>query len=125
MEAGSRTMGHVVASESSRAGRQCPEPWDTWQRWSLPGQGGGVWSREARGRAGALPSREAGFGVVGYVAIRPAHCLGLKSLCGGIQSAGYRQLLVRQNNRTCQVKKYLNSSCQLYNQYFKLISNIE
>jgi hypothetical protein len=43
-------------------------PWDTWQRRSPSEQGGGVRCRGTRGSARALPSMEAGSGVMGHVA---------------------------------------------------------
>jgi hypothetical protein len=84
-EVGYDVMGHVAALDPSRAGRQdpepwdtwqrwspseqggriqsCgthPEPWDTWQRWSPPEQGGRIQSCGTHGNAGALLSRETG-----------------------------------------------------------------
>jgi hypothetical protein len=63
-------VGHVATLEPSQAGRQGPVQWDTWQRWSPPEQGGRIQSHGTRDNVGALPSREAEFGVVGHVAIR-------------------------------------------------------
>jgi hypothetical protein len=45
------------------------EPRGTWQRWSPPEQGGGVWCRGTHSSVGALPSREAGSGAAGHVAV--------------------------------------------------------
>jgi hypothetical protein len=67
-EAGSRAAGHVVAPRPSKAGRQGPKPRGTWQRRSLPEQGGGVQNREARGSVGASPSKETRSRAAGHVA---------------------------------------------------------
>jgi hypothetical protein len=67
-EAGSGAVGHMAAPEPSRAGRQGLEPWATWQQWSHPEQGGGIWCHGTHGSAGALPSWKAGSGVVGHMA---------------------------------------------------------
>jgi hypothetical protein len=61
-------VGHVVAPEPSRAGRQDPEPWDAWWHGSPPEQGGGIRSRGTCGDTGALLSGEVGFGNMGRVA---------------------------------------------------------
>jgi hypothetical protein len=68
-EAGSRAIGQLAALEPSRAGRRSPKPCDTWQHRSPPAQGGGIWSRVTRGSIRALPSREAGSGAAGHVAV--------------------------------------------------------
>jgi hypothetical protein len=84
-------MRHVAASEPSQAGRQDPEPRDPWQCRSTPEQGGRIQSRGIRDNIRALPSREAGSGAVGHVAVC-LPCLGLKPVCGGTWSARYRYL---------------------------------
>jgi IS4 transposase len=53
--------------------------------------GGMVLSREARGSAEALPSREVRSRAVGYVTVRLAPYLGLKLVYRGTWSTGYRQ----------------------------------
>jgi hypothetical protein len=53
------TVGHVAASEPISAGRQGPEPVDTWQRQSPPRSGGEVQSQRTCDSAGAHLSREA------------------------------------------------------------------
>jgi hypothetical protein len=82
-----RAVEHVAASEPSQVGKRGPVPWDTWQHWSPPEQGGRIQSREThgsprawpeqggwiqshgiRGSVRALPSREVGSRAVGYVA---------------------------------------------------------
>jgi hypothetical protein len=89
-----RAAGHVAASEPSRAGRQGPKPQDIWQRWSTPEQGGGVRSCGARVSAGALPSKEAGSGAAGHVAVRRAPCLRLEACMRVTRSTGYQQTYV-------------------------------
>jgi hypothetical protein len=46
-----RVVGHVAVPEPSRVGRRCPVPWDIWQRWSPPEQGGRIQSHGTRGNA--------------------------------------------------------------------------
>jgi hypothetical protein len=53
--------------------------------------GGMVLSREARGSAEALPSREVRSRAVGYVTVHLAPYLGLKLVYRGTWSTGYRQ----------------------------------
>jgi hypothetical protein len=62
-----------------------------WQHRSSPEQGGGVRCHGTCGSVKTLPSRVAGSGAAGHVAVCLAPCLGLKPVCGGTRSVGYRQ----------------------------------
>jgi hypothetical protein len=76
-EARPKAIGHVIASETSWAGWWGLGPWDTWQRRSLPQQGGEGWSRRTRGCTEVHLDREGGFRAAGHVA---AHRCTLYSL---------------------------------------------
>jgi hypothetical protein len=80
----------MAALEPSQVRRQDLEQRDTWQPQSPPEQGGRIRSHRTCGSAGALPIREAGSGAVGHVVVR-LPCLGIKPVCGGTWSIGFRQ----------------------------------
>jgi hypothetical protein len=105
-------MGYMAAPEPSRAGRQDPEPRDTWQSWSPPKQRHKIQSRGTCGSAGALPSREIGSDIVGHVVVCLSY-LGLKLVCGvpGLQGtdSGSRPHL----ERGCKPVGGANSSTPL------------
>jgi hypothetical protein len=87
-------MGHVAVSELTSLGRQGQELRDTWQRRSSPQQGG-----EVRAAGHVAASEPTSVGRCGLklqrmsqrVDARPAPCLDLELVCGGIRSSGYRQ----------------------------------
>jgi hypothetical protein len=65
-----RTLSRGICDSTGApfSGRQSPEPWDTWQRRSLPQQRGEVRGRGTRGSARAYLSKEARSGTVGHMA---------------------------------------------------------
>jgi hypothetical protein len=63
-----RAMGHVSASEPSRAERRGLKPCDTRQHRSLPPRRVEVWCYETHGSVGALMCTEARSGAMVHVA---------------------------------------------------------
>jgi hypothetical protein len=67
-EVRSRIIGHVAATEPTSAGRRGPEPWDMWQRQSLPQPGGEVQKHGTHRSAGAHLSQKARSRAIVHVA---------------------------------------------------------